>query len=353
MMRGAQETPPLTPQRRRRPPRDRAARERRRRVYRRRRLVAVVGGFALLVLMVWGLSSVFGGGGDSATADKDGPPQLPRGGRRIFPTYRVVSFYGAPQNKELGILGIGTPEQAAHKLEVQSRPYNDPKRKPGSKRPRNQPPPRKVLPAFELIATVVQSSPGDDGKYRERQSPAVINRYLRAARKAKAILILDVQPGQSDFMTEVKALEPWLKQPDVSLALDSEWSMKPGEVPGQVFGSTDARTVNQVAGYLSGIVRRYDLPQKLLLTHQFTPGMIANRDRIVPRPGVAIAFNIDGIGTPADKVPKYNELADKRANQRRSGIHNGFKLFYHEDTNLMAPKEVLSLRPQPEIIVYE
>ena len=33
--------------------------------------------------------------------------ELPRGGRTILPDYRVVAYYGAPQDDELGALGIG------------------------------------------------------------------------------------------------------------------------------------------------------------------------------------------------------------------------------------------------------
>jgi hypothetical protein len=34
-------------------------------------------------------------------------------------------------------------------------------------------------------------------------------------------------------------------------------------------------------------------------------------------------------------------------------FHAGFKLFYHEDTNLMTPRQVLKLQPRPEFVVYE
>ena len=54
---------------------------------------------------------------------------------------------------------------------------------------------RPILPAFELIATVASGAPGDDGNYSYRQPPGVIDRYLEAARKERALLILDVQPG--------------------------------------------------------------------------------------------------------------------------------------------------------------
>ena len=86
---------------------------------------------------------------------------------------------------------------------------------------------------MELIAVVAAAHPGEDGRYNLRQPDSVIRRYLKAARKAKALLILDIQPGRSDFFTETKRLRKWLKEPDVGLALDPEWRMAPGEVPGQ------------------------------------------------------------------------------------------------------------------------
>ena len=76
--------------------------------------------------------------------------------------------------------------------------------------------------------------------YRARQTDAVIRRYLRAARQAKALLLLDIQPGRSDFFTETTRLEKWLKEPDVGLALDPEWRVVDGQVPGQVIGHVDA-----------------------------------------------------------------------------------------------------------------
>ena len=66
---------------------------------------------------------------------------------------------------------------------------------------------------MELIAVVAAAHPGEDGRYNLRQPDSVIRRYLKAARKAKALLILDIQPGRSDFFTETKRLRKWLKDP--------------------------------------------------------------------------------------------------------------------------------------------
>ena len=37
--------------------------------------------------------------------------------------------------------------------------------------------------------------------------------------------MLDIQPGRSSFIDEVKHLQPWLRTPFVSVALDPEWNM--------------------------------------------------------------------------------------------------------------------------------
>jgi hypothetical protein len=199
---------------------------------------------------------------------------------------------------------------------------------------------------MELISPVVNRAPGDDGTYRTRQSDAVIRRYLRAARRVHALLILDIQPGRADFPTEVKALEKWLRQPDVSLALDPEWRMGPGEVPGQRIGSVDAGEVNAVTRWLSRVIRRDRLPQKLLVIHQFTRNMVRDRPRLKAYPGVAPVLNVDGFGNRPDKEAKYRELGQRR-------FANGFKLFYKEDTGLMTPARVRALRPSPRFVVYE
>jgi hypothetical protein len=319
-----------------------AERRRRRREQARlrtRRQRVIVLGYVLGLLAIAIMVASVGGGEESAerTAEADRPPkppELPRGGRSLFPDYRVVGFYGAPQNEELGALGIGTPAQAGRRLQRQARAYA----RPG----------RPVLPAFELISTIVHRTPGEADKFSPRQRPETIDRYLREARRRKALLILDVQPGRASFMDEVRALRRWLEQPDVSLALDPEWSMAPGEIPGESIGSTDARTVNEVAAYLSRLVRGRDLPEKLLLVHRFTADMIDDERALRAYPGVAEVINVDGFGTQAQKKVKYREFTRGRTREL-----NGYKLFYREDTRLMTPRQVLRLRPQPDVVAYE
>jgi hypothetical protein len=201
--------------------------------------------------------------------------------------------------------------------------------------------------ALELLADVANRDPGQDGLYRTRQPPSVIRRYLAAARRAKALLLLDIQPGHADFLTETRHLDRWLKEPDVGLALDPEWHT-PGAVPGTQIGSVDADDVNAVAGHVAAIVRRNALPEKLFVVHQFTPNMIAGKERVVQPPGLAVTMNVDGFGDRPNKIAKYREFTHDGTHFRR-----GYKLFYEEDTNLMTPRSVMALQPRPDFIVYE
>lgn len=311
--------------------------------YRRRRLVAVAVLAGVVLACVLGVRACGGeqgalAGAAGGVAELVGAAEpdaaLPGGGRRIFPNYRVVGFYGAPQDNALGALGIGTPDEAASRLKRVARGY--------AKKS------RPVLPAFELIATIAAEAPGEDGLHRIHQSDEVIGRYLNAARRAKALLVLDIQPGRGDFLSEAKRLERWLREPDVGIALDPEWHVGPGEIPGKVIGSVTADEVNAVSAYVSAFVTDHDLPDKLFVVHQFTSSMIENKERVQQRLGLALTMNVDGFGDRPNKVSKYDQFTSELTR-----FHNGFKLFYEEDTNLMGPRQVLALRPPPDLVVYE
>src|SRR5438270_13793581 len=88
-------------------------------VYRRRRLTAAAVAAGVTVAAVLALRSCGSPARRASAARVPDRPlvvNLPRGGRRIFPAFRVVAYYGAPQDAQLGELGIGTPAHAARKL---------------------------------------------------------------------------------------------------------------------------------------------------------------------------------------------------------------------------------------------
>jgi hypothetical protein len=305
-------------------------------IYWRRRLTAL-GGLAAVIAAALLLAGNGGGDADSpapaSSVQEQTPAELPRGGRSVLPEHRVVAYYGAPQSRELGALGIGSPRGAARRLAREARRY---RRKD-----------RAELPALELITVIANAHGGDDGMYRTRQEDKVIRRYLRAARHAKALLLLDIQPGRSDFFTETVRLRKWLKEPDVGLALDPEWRVSDGQVPGQVIGQVDSREVNATSAWLAQLVEDENLPEKLFVIHQFTDDMVDHTE-LKLREGLDMVLNVDGFGGQEIKKAKYRNFA-----REAKDFHHGFKLFYEEDTDLMTPRQVLRMRPRPSLIVYE
>ena len=91
-----------------------------------------------------------------------------------------------------------------------------------------------------------------------------------------------------------------------------------------------------------------DLPDKLLLVHQFEDGMIERRSRLHAHPGVDMVLNADGFGTAAAKIGTYG-----RVTRARGAFGTGFKLFFVEDSGLMSPQAVMRLRPRPDVVIYE
>lgn len=266
------------------------------------------------------------------------PPELPRGGRTLFPVHRLFGYCGLPGAGALGRLGTGDLEQRADEIEKRAHEFADG---------------REPLPVFELLATVANASPGPGGTYRTRTPSDTIERFHDLARKHHAMLLLNVQPGRASVLDEVKALHKWLVHADVGVALDPEWEMGPGEVPGNTYGHTDGGELNDVAHYLSDLVDDHDLPEKPLVFHQVAMSVVGDRGSLRAHPGVVPIMSADGIGSPGLKRATWHQLVRGLPDC----LHTGFKLFYDEDTRggtrLMSPKDVLALKPQPEYLMYE
>jgi hypothetical protein len=260
------------------------------------------------------------------------PAQLPQGGTKIFPAYRVVAYYGTAGNSTLGVLGEGSPDKMLPKLRAAAKPFA------GG---------RKVQPAYELIASVAQAGPGADGNYSRMIPLSRIQQYVDHARRHKVLLILDLQPGRGDFLPQARRLERFLVQPHVGLALDPEWRMPKGKVPGKTIGRVGAAEVNRVSAYLSGLVEAHKLPEKLFVLHQFRASMLPDITRIKKQPGLALVQHVDGFGTRAEKDATWNRL------RRPQQFHLGYKLFYDEDVKRYGAADVLKFKPVPELVSFQ
>ena len=266
-----------------------------------------------------------------------GPPPLPGA---ILPHRRIVAYYGNPLSKRMGILGEVPPDEMLRRLDREVAAWE----KADTATP--------VIPAMHLIAVVAQGSAGKDGMYRARMADTLIERVYGWAQRRDGLLFLDIQVGRSTLRDELPRLEKFLARPDVHLAIDPEFSMKRGGVPGKRIGTYDAADVNYAIDLLADLVDRYKLPPKVLVVHRFTRPMLTNAHRIKLDPRVQVVIHMDGWGAPHLKKDSYQAYVYSEPVQ-----FTGFKLFYKNDTKrghpLMRPGDVLGLFPKPIYIQYQ
>lgn len=259
----------------------------------------------------------------------------------ILPGKRIVAYYGNPLSKRMGVLGEYRKDDMLRRLrqEVSRWAAADPS--------------LPVQPALHLIAVVAQGEPGKAGKYRMIMPDSVVNQVYGWAREANAILFIDIQTGHDDIRTILPRFEWLLKCPDVHLGIDPEFNLiRSGAKPGSKIGTYDAADINYVSGFLKDVVKKYNLPPKVLAVHRFTQNGVTNSGKIVLRPEVQVVMNMDGWGAPSLKRRSYQDYVVAEPVQ-----FTGFKLFYHNDTKkgdpLLTPREVLRLHPKPIYIQYQ
>jgi len=259
----------------------------------------------------------------------------------ILPFKRVVAFYGNLYAKKMGILGELPPNEMLAKLrgEVKNWEKADPQ--------------TPVQPALHYIAVVASGDAGKDGKYRNRMPFKQIDSVLKLAQKAHAIVFLDVQVALSNIHAELPLLEKYLIMPQVHFGMDPEFSMKDGSKPGKKIGTYDADDINYVSNYLTGLVKKYNLPPKILIVHRFTKKMVTNYKSIKLHPEIQLVMDMDGWGEPDLKEGTYRYFIREEPVQ-----FTGFKLFYKNDIkkaphHMLTPEEVLKKRPYPIYIQYQ
>jgi hypothetical protein len=262
----------------------------------------------------------------------------------VLPFNRVVAYYGNLYSNRMGALGKWPKQQMIPKLLAEVKKWNEADSV------------IKAIPALHYIAMTAQNAPGRDGKYRLRMPHHQIDTILNWAKEINALVFIDVQIALSTLENEIPQFEKYLSMPNVHLGIDPEFAMnsKGGKRPGSVIGSMDATDINYVTNYLAGLVKKNNIPPKMLVVHRFTQGMVTNYKNIKLQPEVQIIMDMDGWGGPAKKKDTYKGWITNQPVQ-----FAGFKLFYVNDTEksgqkeMMSPAEVLRLTPAPIYIQYQ
>jgi hypothetical protein len=204
-----------------------------------------------------------------------------------------------------------------------------------------------VLPTYHIIVTIADPFPGDFNNYSHWLNNDTLKEWVQTADEAGVAVILDNQPGYASINYEMNRLKEFLYLPHVQLALDPEFIMEGGEIPGQNIGQIYASQINEAQAFLNDIALETGL-NKVLIIHQFEPQMVRNKEQIIDYPHVELVFDADGFGGPGAKTGDYNQHAAEPGFE-----YGGFKLFFGWDCPLLSPSEVMTLDPPPAIIIYQ
>jgi hypothetical protein len=256
--------------------------------------------------------------------------------RPLLPEFRIVMYYGHPHDPAMGVVGEYDIEQLAEILREEAANYAA------------ADPSRPVIPAFEVIATVAQRVPGSDGTYILDTDTETLTTYIDFAAEHGMLVVLDLQVGRGTIAAEIEKVRDLLARPNVHLAIDPEFAVSEGEIPGEYIGSVTAESITYAQEVLAEISVTHGIPPKILIVHQFREDMIQGKDRLAPVPGVQLVIDADGYGAPELKTAVYNFLVRDELIE-----FSGVKLFYRQDMPLMTPQEILALVPAPNVVIYQ
>lgn len=266
--------------------------------------------------------------------------QLPGGGYHILPEdepRRYLAYYGHPETIALGVLGEQGPAETLEKMQGFIADYAGDG--------------RKVVPTFEMIASVASAGPTEDGDYSYEWPIETLQPWVDFAAENDMYVVLDLQSGRDDFLSQAVQYEELLKLPYVGLALDPEWRLTDTQVHLEQVGRVEAAEVNEVVDWLADLVRDNGLPQKMIMVHQFRTSMIQNRQDLKHRPELQMIVQMDGDGTEPQKNATWGQLlADA------DDVHWewGWKNFFDEDEpGPPSPENTMGKEPTPVYVSYQ
>lgn len=257
--------------------------------------------------------------------------------RSILLNDDVLAFYGTPLSKRMGVLGVYSIPELDRMLGEWAVAYDATNGDRG------------VRKAFYVIYGMVWPE-GEIGLLQEKR----LIEYIEYALANDILVFLDHQIGKYSVESAVKRLLPFLRYPNVHLALDPEWRTTK---PMQEIGSVTADEINSAQRMIESYLVEHGYPgERLLVVHQFNWKMIIGREQVrTDFARVRLIHCADGFGQPTEKIQayNYNSLA-------RNMPIKGFKLFFKSgvpgagfDEPLMNPADVLNLTPRPTLIMYQ
>ena len=276
---------------------------------------------------------------NAANTNESKPEQKPDGGINLGSVLQendILAFYGHPNSKNMGILGRHTKQELLERLNTLAAEY---KEASGG---------RNIVKAFHIIYGTCWPE-GEIGIINKDK----LQEYIDFAAENDMLVFLDHQIGKYDPVKSLERMLPYLKYPNVHLALDPEWRTTKPMVE---IGSVTAEEINRAQQVMQDYITKNNISgDRILVLHQFNYVMIKNRRNVKSDfENVRVVLCMDGHGTPQKKRGTY------AFNAEATNIPiKAFKLFLNEkgntgvDTPLLSPKEVYGLTPRPYIIMYQ
>ena len=249
----------------------------------------------------------------------------------------IFALYGKPDAYTMGILGRYSPEEIEPIMNKFAATYDEANKERG------------IIPAFYLIYGTCWPG-GDIGLLRQ----STVKKYIEFAAERGWYVFIDHQIGKYTVEQAMNAILPFLKYPNVHLALDPEWHTTE---PMKVIGSVTGDEINKAQEMMDKYIKENNITgRRMLVIHQFNAIMIKKRANVrSDYERVQLIHCADGFGSPQLKKDSYayNALAQNIPLK-------SFKLFSKPtvagagyDQPMMTPDEVFNLNPRPYLIMYQ
>ena len=269
------------------------------------------------------------------------------------PYYRTtwLTYYGRPTVFVMGILGEMSVVSLTAELKEKARILDQVN---GAN--------LRVKPAFHLVHGMATVTPTAEGDYLEYLDDSVVMEYINAGLKENMAVILDVQVGKLSVSEAISNVLPYLKYPNVHLAVDPEFAMShPNQaVPGNPIGFVTGEQLNEAMDTIEKYMTDNKIRgRRIFLVHQFFDEMIVDKESLQwDSPQLELTFCADGWGDPWGKITKYNNFFAENDQVK----YTAFKMFYRWDVPVLTVAQSMGVEPfnenlgvdvTPNMIIYQ
>ena len=192
----------------------------------------------------------------------------------------IFALYGKPNARTMGVLGQYSLQEIEPIMNEFVKLYDAANGK------------RNIIPAFYIIYGTCWPE-GEIGIL----SADIVEKYIAFAAERGWYVFLDHQIGKYSVSEATKKLLPFLKYPNVHLALDPEWRTTK---PMQEIGSVTAEEINEAQQIMQNYMIEHGIGgRRMLVIHQFNAKMIKQRQLVKSNyERVQLIHCSDGFGSP-------------------------------------------------------